>query len=38
MNANHQRITLQVLHVTNVDNYFETTNQQKTNTPHYLGR
>nr|DAT23068.1 MAG TPA: hypothetical protein [Caudoviricetes sp.] len=29
MNANHQRIILQVLHVTKVDNYFEATNQQK---------
>ncbi|EKY02413.1 hypothetical protein HMPREF9134_00489 [Porphyromonas catoniae F0037] len=38
LNANHQRITLQVLHVKKVDNYFETTNQQKTNTLHYLER
>nr|DAR85745.1 MAG TPA: hypothetical protein [Caudoviricetes sp.] len=29
---------LQVLHVTKVDNYFEMTNRQKTNTLHYLER
>nr|DAP11726.1 MAG TPA: hypothetical protein [Caudoviricetes sp.] len=38
LNANHQRITLQVLHVTKVDNYFEMTNLPKTNTLHYLER
>nr|DAK81876.1 MAG TPA: hypothetical protein [Caudoviricetes sp.] len=38
MNANHQRINLQVLHVTKVDNYFEMTNLPKTNTLHYPER